>query len=133
MDEQDVRGWSEHYLADFAALGRGDRDDVRQLLAHYAVPLLVSTDAGTTVLTDEAQVLAFAEQQLTGLRSTGYDRSEELSAETTVLNRSCAMHRGDFARLRADGSEITRLEVTYLVADTGAGLRISALVVHSPR
>jgi uncharacterized NTF2-like protein DUF6841 len=131
MDEWDARRWLGHYLADFAALGRGDRDDVRQLLAHYAVPLLVSTDAGTTILTDEPQVLAFAEQQLTGMRSTAYDRSEELSAETTVLNRSCVLHRGEFARLRADGSEITRLEVTYLVADAGAGPRISALVLHS--
>jgi hypothetical protein len=132
VDEHGVRQWFAAYLGDFVALGRGDTDDVRRLLRHYAVPFLVSTDAGTTALTDEAQVLAMARQQVAGMRSAGYDRTEELAAETVVLNGSCAGHRAHFLRLRADGSEISRLEVTYLITDRPEGRRISALVVHSP-
>ena len=132
MDERGVREWFGAYLNDFVALGRGDTQDVRRLLVHYGVPFLISTDAGTTALTDEAQVLAMARQQVAGMRAAAYDRTEELNAETIVLNGSCAAHRAQFARLRADGSEISRLEVTYLITDRPEGRRISALVVHSP-
>jgi hypothetical protein len=130
MDTGDVRRWFAAYLADFVALGRGDLDDVRRILDHYGVPLIVSTGAGTRFLTDEEQVLAFARQQVEGMRAAGYDRSDELVAETTLLNASCAVHRGRFARLRADGSEISVVEVTYLITDGPAGRRISALIVH---
>jgi hypothetical protein len=95
------------------------------------VPLLLSTDSGCRALTDEAQVLAVAQQQIDGMRSASYDRSDELAAETVVLNRSCTIHRGRFSRLRADGSEIAQLEATYLITDGPAGRRISAILVHS--
>ena len=131
MDDSEVRRWFAAYLADFVALGRGDLDDVRRLLVHYSVPLLLSADAGSVLLADEARVLAVSQQQVDDLRAAGYDRSEELASETVVLNRSCATHRATFSRLRADGNEIARLEVTYLITDGPAGRRISAIVVHS--
>ncbi len=131
MDADEARRWFNSYFAEFVALGRGELDDVRRILDHYGVPLLLSTDAGSAVLTDEDQVLAAARQQVDRMRSVGYHHSEELTAETTVLNRTCAIHRGRFARLRADGTEIEQVEATYLITDGAAGLRISAIVVHS--
>lgn len=131
MEETEVKRWFDAYLAEFVALGRGDTDDTRRILAHYGVPLLLSTDAGCMALTDEAQVLAAAQQQIDGMRSAAYDRSDELAAETTVLNRCSAVHRARFSRLRADGSEIAQLEATYLITEGPAGRRISAIVVHS--
>lgn len=131
MDADEARRWFNSYFAEFVALGRGDLDDVRRILDHYGVPLLLSTDAGSAILTDEDQVLAAARQQVDRMRSVGYHHSEELTAETTVLNRTCAIHRGRFARLRADGSEIEQVEATYLITDGAAGLRISAIIVHS--
>jgi uncharacterized NTF2-like protein DUF6841 len=131
MDADEVRGWLRSYFADFVALGRGDLDDLRRILDHYGVPLLISTDAGTTVLTDEEHVLAIARQQVDGMRAAGYDRAEVLAGETTVLNRACASHHGRFARLRADGSEISQVEATYLITDGAVGRRISAIIVHS--
>jgi hypothetical protein len=131
VDERDVRSWFQAYLADFIALGRGDSDDVRLLLAHYGVPLIVSTDSGCSFLASEEQVLATARQQITSMRAAGYDRSEERSSATVVVNRTCALHRAAFARLRADGTEIARVETTYVITDGPAGRRISALLAHS--
>lgn len=131
MDADEARRWFNSYFAEFVALGRGDLDDVRRILDHYGVPLLLSTDAGSAVLTDEDQVLAVARQQVDGMRSAGYDHSEELTGETTVLNRTCATHRGRFTRLRADGTEIAQVEATYVITDGAAGRRISAIIVHS--
>ena len=133
MDEADVERWFAAYLADFIALGRGDSDDVRRILAHYGVPMILSTDAGCMILTTEEQVLAAAKQQIDGMRSAGYDRSDELAAETAILNRSCAVRRGRFARLRADGTGISQLEATYLITEGAAGHHISAIIVHSPQ
>ena len=131
MDEVEVDRWFRSYLTAFAALGRGEAEDARRLLDHYGVPLLVGTDAGCLALDDEAKVLAFARQQIEGLRAAGYDRSDELAARTTVLNGSCALREGRFARLRADGSEISQITCTYLITDGPGGHRISAIVVHS--
>lgn len=132
MNERDVRVWFEKYLAEFAALGRGTAHDLLRMLDFYGIPFLVSVDAGTMALTDAAQVLAMAKDQVDGMRAAGYDRTEQLGAETVVLNASCARHHASFARLRADGSEISRPELTYLIADQPEGRRISALIVHSP-
>jgi hypothetical protein len=84
------------------------------------------------VLTDEAQVRGLMQNQIDALREAGFDRTDQLASETTVLNQTCALHRGRFSRLRADGSEITRFAATYLITDTPAGRRISALVLHTP-
>lgn len=131
MDEVEIERWFSSYLADFVALGRGEASDVRLILAHYGVPMMLISDAGCLALTDEAKVLAAAQRQIDGMLSAGYDRSDELDAETTVLNRYCAIRRGRFARLRADGSEISQLEATYVIIDSPQGRRISTIIVHS--
>jgi hypothetical protein len=132
MDNAQVAEWFAGYLDSFAALGRGEVADVSRILEHYGVPLMVSTDGECLVLTDEAQVKALAEQQFESLRADGYDHSKVLEAESTILNQSCAMHYGRFARVRADGSEMSCIESTYLIVDGPAGPRISVLVRHTP-
>jgi hypothetical protein len=83
------------------------------------------------VLGDEAHLLAFAQQQMAGLRSAGYGPSEEVDGETTLLNCSCALHRGRFACLRADGTEIARAEFTYVITEGEVGRQIAALIAHT--
>lgn len=131
MGTADVESWFTIYLADYAALARGDLDDTRRLLAHYSVPLLMSTDASCVTLVDEVQVAAAVQRQVDELRAAGYDRSEQVTASTVVLNRTSAVHRVLLSRLRLDGSEIARLEVTYLITGTDKGRRISVILVHS--
>lgn len=131
MDERGVRSWFQAYVADFVALGRGDSDDVRCLLQHYGVPMIISDDSGCVFLTDQDQLLAAVQPWIAALRAAAYDRSQELLAGTTVVNRTCALHRAAFARLRADGTEINRVDTTYVITDSPTGRRISALLGHS--
>jgi NTF2-like protein (DUF6841) len=130
MDNDAVSRWFDEYLEAFAACGRGERD-ARSLLAYYGVPLLVTTDDRSFVLTSEGQVVASVQQQVDGMHAAGYDRSEVLSSEVTVLNSTSALYRGTFSRQRSDRGEISRLTATYLVTDGAAGRRISVLSVHS--
>ena len=131
MDDSDVSRWFGEYLDAFAACGRGERDTA-SLLAYYGVPLLLTTDDGCLALTSDDQVVAAVEQQVAGMRAAGYDHSEILHFEVTVLNATSALYRGTFSRQRRDGGEIGRLTATYLVTDGPVGRRMAALAVHSP-
>jgi hypothetical protein len=93
---------------------------------------LLTTDGGLLALTSDDQVVAATQQQVDGMRAAGYDRSEVLDSEVTVLNSTSALYRGAFSRQRSDGGEISRLTMTYLVTDGPVGRRISAMAVHSP-
>jgi hypothetical protein len=130
VDSHDVSQWFDDYLCAFAACGRGLRD-TDSLLAYYGVPLLLTTDSSSFALTSGDQVVAALQQQVDGMIAAGYDRSEILGSEVTVLNSTSALYTGTFSRLGHDGAEISRLTATYLVTDGPAGRRIAALLVHS--
>jgi hypothetical protein len=129
VENSDVSRWFDEYLDAYAACGRGERDTA-SLLAYYGVPLLVTTDSGFFALTTGDQVVAVVQQQIDGMRAAAYDRSEILDSDVTVLNAVSAVYRGTFSRQRGDGSEISRLTMTYLVTDGPVGRRISAFAVH---
>ena len=131
MDDSDVSRLFGAYLDAFAACGRGERDPT-SLLAYYGVPLLLTTDDGYVALTSDDQVVAAVSQQVEGMRAAGYDHSEVLGSEVTVLNAASALYRGTISRQRRDGGEIGRLTATYLVTDGPVGRRITVLAVHSP-
>ena len=128
----EVRAWFESYLRAYAACCRGDSDDFRQLLEYYGVPLLLTTDAGAVALTSGDEVIDAVGQQIRRLRGAGYDRTETLASETTVLNATTALHGATVSWLRADRSEIARMRLTYVITHGVSGRRISALVVGMP-
>ena len=129
MNDNDVRNWFSEYLAAFAACGRGE-GDAASLLAYYGVPLLVTTDDGLIAVTSEEQVVGVAQQQIDGMRASDYDHTDVLESDVTVVNAASALYRGEFSRMSADGAEISRLRLSYLVTDGPVGRRISALLVH---
>ncbi len=131
MDTSDVSRWFDAYLAAYAACGRGEQVTA-SLLAHYGVPLLITTDRGFFALTSDDEIVAAVQPQIDGMRAAGYARSEVLGSEITVLNSTSALVRGAFAYHRSDGAEISRVSLTYLVTDGALGRRISVLAVHSP-
>jgi hypothetical protein len=131
MDELGIRAWFGQYLKALAARGRGESDDLAALLEYYAVPLVVATEEAAEALTATEDVMGFARKQVDGMRAANYDHTETLDSEVTALNTTSALYRADFVRQRADGSEIGRLGVTYLITDGPAGLRISAVAIHA--
>ena len=128
----ELRAWFEDYLRAFAACCRGEFDDVRELLEFYGVPLLLTTDAKVLALTREDDVVEAVRPQIERLRAADYDRTETVDSETHVLNATTTLHRADFSWLRADGSEIARARVTYVITDGANGRRLSALAVGTP-
>jgi hypothetical protein len=131
MDEAGIREWFDEYSEAFAARGRGESDDLQAFLDYYAVPLLIATDDAAQALTTAEVVTGFAGRQVEGLRAANYDHTDTLDSELTTLNATSVLYRADFARRRADDSEIARFGVTYLIIDGPEGLRIAALAVHA--
>jgi hypothetical protein len=131
MRVADARAWFDDYLSAFGALGRGELDDPRLLLDYYAVPLLLTTDDAALALTTEDDVVDAVRRQIAGLRDAGYDRSQTIRSELSVLNARTALYAAEFSRRRADGSEIGRLAATYLITVGTRGRRISALIVRT--
>lgn len=131
LDLGELRAWFDDYTGAFVACARGDSDDVQTLLDYYGVPLLIATDEASLALTSEDEVLRGVRREVEGLRAAGYDRIETLDSESTSLNATTAIHKAEFSRLRADGSEIGRLRATYLITDGRDGRRISAVAVRA--
>ncbi len=132
VDTSDVSQWFGEYVATFAACCRGEADTA-SLLAFYAVPLIITNDAGSAVLTSGEQVIAMMQRQVDDMRAALYERSEILDHEVTVLNAVSALYHGSFSRHRRDGGEISRFSVTYFITDGTAGRRISVLAAHGTR
>jgi hypothetical protein len=130
VESNDVSRWFSEYLDAFASCGRGERD-TGSLLAYYGVPVLVTTDAGFYALTSDDQIVATLQAQIDEARAAGYDHTEILDSEISILNATSALTRETLSRRRGDGTEISRLTATYLVTDGPAGRRISVLAVHT--
>ena len=131
-DLAELRAWFQDYLRAFAVCCRGESDDVARLLEYYGLPLLLTTDATAVTVGDEQGVVNAVGQQIERLRAAGYDRTETLDSETTMLNGTTALHRAYFSWMRADGSEIARMRLAYVITHGVSGRRISALVVGAP-
>lgn len=130
MDEAEVREWFSEYLSVFAATGRGEVEPT-EVVRFYAAPLLLTTDDVLVSVGTESEIAAWVQTQVDAMLASAYDHTETLSSDVMILNRNTALHRGEFSRQRADGEEISRLTVSYLITRASDVFGISALVLHS--
>jgi hypothetical protein len=129
VDAGAVNRWFDDYLDTYAACARGDRE-MAALLAHYGVPLILTTDDGVTTLMTDDEAAAVMQSQVDGLRAMGYHHTELLHSEVSVLNSTSALFRGTMSRRNSDDAEIGRPSITYLVTEDVASLRIAVLAAQ---
>jgi hypothetical protein len=130
LDVAAVSRWFDEYFDTYAACTRGERD-MAELLSHYGVPMVLTTDEGVVTLMTDDEAAAVMQSQTEGLRAQGYHRTDVLHSEVTVLNSASALYRASLSRRRADGGDVDSPTITYLVSDDVAGLRIVLLAVHA--
>ena len=129
LDAAAVSSWIGGYLGHFAACARGE-GDMASLLAHFGVPMIVTSDEGVVTLMTADEAAAVMQSQVDGLRALGFDHTDVLHSEVTVLNAASALYRGMMSRRNVDGGEIGCPTITYLVTDDVAGLRIVLLATQ---
>ena len=131
VEASEVEDWFAQYLSAFAALGRGESRP-GDVVPYYGVPFLLTTDDVIVSLGTVAEVAAWLQSQADATLATGYNHTETLASDVAILNRNTAVHRAEFSRQRADGTEINQMSVTYVITRESEGFRISTLVLHSP-
>jgi hypothetical protein len=124
-----VSRWFDGYFGTFEACARGDRD-MSELLPLYGVPLVFTSDAGVTTLMTDDEAAAMMQGLIDGLRGNGYDHTDVLHPELTVLNASSALYSATLSRRTSGGDEFDCPTVTFLVTDDVAGLRIVLIAVQ---
>jgi hypothetical protein len=129
VDTDVVNRWFSEYFDTFEACARGDRD-MSELLSHYGVPLILTSDDGVTTLMTDDEAAAVMQSMVGGLRANGYHHTDVLQSEVSVLNSVSALYRGALSRRNADGEEFDCPTVTFLVTDDVAGLRIVFLAIQ---
>ena len=129
LDTAAVNRFIEGYLDAFATCARGE-GDMASLLRHFGVPMVVTSDEGVVTLMTDDEAAAVMQSQVDGLRALGYDHTQVLQSEVTVLNGASALYRATLSRRRADRGEIDCPTITYLVTDDVAGPRIVLLAAH---
>jgi hypothetical protein len=131
VEESEVGDWFAQYLSAFAALGRGESRP-GDVVSYYGVPFLLTTDDAIFSLGTVDEVAAWLQSQADAMSAAGYSHTETLASDVAILNRNTAVHRAEFSRQRADGTEINQMSVTYVITRGCEGFRISTLVLHSP-
>ncbi len=129
VDTDVVSRWFNDYFDTFEACARGDRD-MSELLSHYGVPLIITSDDGVTTLMTDDEAAAVMQSMVGGLRANGYHHTDVLQSEVSVLKSVSALYRGTLSRRKADGEEFDCPTVTFLVTDDVAGLRIVLLAIR---
>ena len=129
VDTGVVSRWFEEYFGSFEACARGD-GDMSELLRHFGVPLIFTSDSGVTTLMTDDEATAMMQGLIDGLRANGYHHTEVLHPEISVLNAVSALYRATLSRRDADGKEFDCPTVTFLAIDDVAGLRINVLAVQ---
>ena len=102
-----------------------------ELLSHFGVPMVFTSDAGVTTLMTDDEAAAMMQGLIGGLRGNRYDHTDVLHPEVSVLNSASALYRGTLSRRNADGEEFDCPTVTFLVTDDVAGLRIVLIAVQA--
>jgi hypothetical protein len=129
LDADSVDRWIAGYLQSFASCARGE-GDMTSLLAHFGLPMVVSSDEGVVTLMTDDEAAAVMQSQVDGLRALRFGHSDVLQSEVTVLNASSALFRATVSRRNIDGGEIDCPTITYVVTDDVAGPRIVLLAAH---
>jgi len=131
VEAGEVEDWFAQYLSAFAALGRGESRP-GDVVPYYGLPFLLTTDDVIVSLGTVDEVAAWLQSQADATSAMGYNHTETLASDVAILNRNTAVHRAEFSRQRADGTEINQMSVTYVITRESESFRISMLVLHSP-
>jgi ketosteroid isomerase-like protein len=104
--------------------------DMQAILPYYHEPCLLVGPQGVVAMPTHDAMAATLEPMLESLRTRGYARSEFNAPHIKQMSATAALVSGVAVRFKADGQELERLGVSYLLHKTDDGWKIAATVVH---
>jgi ketosteroid isomerase-like protein len=122
-----TRVLSDYYRAFSSAVAKLD---VQTILPYYHESSLLMGSQGLAAMPTHAALAAMFTTAMEGLRARGYARSELSGLKLKRLSATCMLASGIATRYKADGEELDRIGVTYLLHKADSGWKIAVLVTH---
>jgi ketosteroid isomerase-like protein len=104
--------------------------DMSAIVSCYGEPSMTITPQGVSSAGNRATLAGMLAPLVDGLRAKGYGRSEFVQPHVTPLGRTAAIVRGVAVRYTAGGSEMERVNLSYLMRRDEAGWKIAVLLVE---
>jgi ketosteroid isomerase-like protein len=106
--------------------------DVQAILPCFNEPAVMIGSQGVFAVPTRAALAPIFATVMEDLRQKGYGHSELLTHRTSVLSATAALVSGVALRYKADGEELERVGVTYLLNQADKTWKIAVLVLHDP-
>jgi ketosteroid isomerase-like protein len=123
-DIRDTTQFLTRYYTTFSSL------DVDSIAPFFHEPCLFISPQGVVTSQTSENVKEVLKQIAEGLRPKGYGRSELTNLDVQRMSDATALARGVAVRYKADGHELERVGVTYVLQKSGDGWRIAVTVIH---
>ena len=115
----------------YRAFSRAGRElDVPAILPYFLEPSLLIGPLVAAAAPTHVELGAILKPPLENLRAGGYHRSELTSLQLKPLSASTVLANGVAIRYKADGQELNRAGVLYVLQRAGGGWKIAVLVTH---
>jgi hypothetical protein len=114
------------YYAAFSTL------DIPAFLPYFDQPCLLIGPDGTYAAPNHTVLATTFTTPMQDLRSRGFGRSELSVQRTQTLSATASLITGVAIRYKADGHELERVGVTYVMHKNNTGWKIAVLILHDP-
>src|SRR5690242_8876113 len=104
--------------------------NVQAFLPYLHEPSMLIGPHGIVAAPTHAVLAAAFAPAIESLRTRGFGRSELSVRLSKMLSATAALVTGVAIRYKADGQELERVGVTYVLHKTDAGWKIAVLVLH---
>ena len=106
------------------------RLDVQGILPYFHEPCLLVSPEGVAATPTHAALAAAFTPTMKDLRARGYARSALTKLRVEPLSATTTLASGITVRYKANGQELERVGVTYLLQKADNSWKIAVLVVH---
>jgi ketosteroid isomerase-like protein len=104
--------------------------DVQSILPYFDQPALLIGPLGVIAIPSPAAVVPIFGPVMEDLRQRKYHRSELSLQQFKLLSATSALAMGEAIRHMADGQELERVGVTYLMHKGNDGWKFAVMVLH---
>jgi ketosteroid isomerase-like protein len=104
--------------------------DIQAILPYFHQPALLIAPAGVAAVPTSSALASIFAPVIEDLRTRGYGRSELSLQQVKLLSSTAASASGVARRYKADGQELERIGVTYLLHKAETGWKIAVVVLH---
>ena len=115
----------DEYYSAFSTL------ELRAIVSYFCEPCMTVGPKGVFAASNRVELAKGLEAFVDDLRAKGYGHSEYAHPEVTMINADTALARGTAIRYAANGPEMERAEIGYLLHRASGNWRIAVMITSA--